>query len=76
MKTITLSDLQELGRLLRGVRCRPMTEKEIAAFGTIPAGATRYNDYASFANACKGLPRGNYQAGANPDGGIYWTLGT
>lgn len=33
MKEITLADLQELGGLLKGVECRPMTEQEIENFG-------------------------------------------
>ena len=74
MKTITLKDLQELGRLLKGCRCRPMTEQEIENFGIIPEGATQYKDYESYVDACKELSKRNYEAGSNPDEGLFWTL--
>ncbi len=72
MKTITLEDLQELGRLLTG--CRPMTEQEIENFGIIPKGATKYKTLQSFQTACKKLGDIAYEAGSNPDKGLFWTF--
>jgi len=75
-KEITLEDLQELGRLLKGSTGRPMTEQEIAAFGTIPEGATKYQDFKSYVDACNELSKRNatYKASSNPDEGLFWTL--
>ena len=77
MKVLTIEDLQELGRLLKGVSCRPMTGQEIKNFRMIPQGATKYKDYESYADACKELSKRNatYEAGSNPDESSYWTLG-
>ncbi len=74
MKTITLEDLQELGRLLKGVECRPMTEREIVRFGVIPDGATKYKNLKSYQTACKKLNNITYEAGSNPDKGLFWTF--
>ncbi len=72
MKEITLEDLQELGRFLKG--CRPMTEREIENFGIIPDGATKYKTLKSYQTACGKLNNVTYEAGSNPDKGLFWTL--
>ncbi len=74
MKEITLEDLQELGRLLKGVQCRPMTEQEIARLEVIPDGATKYKTLKSYQTACKKLGNITYEAGSNPDKGLFWTF--
>ena len=70
---IKLEDLQELGRLLKGMR--PMTEQEIANFGVIPKGAIRYKSLESLRTACKTLSDKQvaYKAGSNPGKGLFWT---
>ena len=76
MKTITLEDLQKLGRLLKGVRCRQMTEQEIKNFGVIPEGATIYPDYESYKAACKNLVERNvhHQTFCSQGEGQFWTI--
>ncbi len=77
MKVITLEDLQELGRLLKGVKgteWRPMTEQEIENFGIIPKGATKYKTLKSGQTACKKRGEIAYEAGSNPDKGLFWTF--
>ncbi len=74
MKEITLEDLQELGRLLKGVKCRPMTEQEIGSFGIIPEGATKYKTLKSYQTACNKLGDITYKAGSNSDEGLFWTF--
>ena len=75
MKEITIEDLQRFGRFMKGVRCRPMTEKEIANFGVIPKGAIRYKSLESLRTACKTLSDKQvaYKAGSNPGKGLFWT---
>ena len=74
MRTITLKDLQEIGRLLNGVRYRLMIKKEIASFGIVPEGATKYTDFKAYITACQKLNRRNatYESGSNPAEGLYW----
>ncbi len=76
MKTITMDDLRELGRLLEGTNCRPLTKQEIENFGVIPDGATYYKDMKSFWLACESLAkrRVGYRAGCNSEKGLYWTV--
>ena len=74
MKTITLEDLRELGRLLKGVKCRPMTRQEIGNFGVIPEGVTKYKTLKSYQTACEKLGDITYEAGSNPDEGLFWIL--
>ena len=76
MKKITVKDLQELFRLLKKAKCRPMTEQEIAAFKVIPEGATHYQDLKSLRAACQTLNdrRVHYQSGCYTSEGIFWTF--
>ena len=76
MTEITLVDLQELDRLLKGVSWRLMTEQEIADFSIIPESAIEYQDYGSFSTACELLSsrKAIYEAGSNPGEDLFWTL--
>ncbi len=74
MKTITLEDLQKLGRLLKGCTCRKLTEQEIENFYVIPEGATLYPDFKSFNKAREKLLKRNvhHQTFCNRDESLYW----
>lgn len=76
MKTITMDDLRELGRILEGTNCRPLTKQEIERFGVIPDGATYYKDIKSYWEAVEDLDKKNvgYRAGCNSEKGLYWTM--
>ena len=76
MKTITMDDLRELGRLLEGTKCRPLTKQEIERFGVIPDGVTYYKDIQSFWLAVGDLDKKNiaYRAGCDSEKGLYWTV--
>ncbi len=68
-KSLNTNDLEE-----RLVKWRPMTAQEIENFGVIPDGATKYKNLKSYQTACKKLNNITYEAGSNPDKGLFWTF--
>ena len=76
MKTITIEDLKELGRLLKDTKCRPLTKQEIENFGVIPEGATFYKGGKSYWLAVRNLDKRKVlsRAGSDSEKGLYWAL--